>query len=153
MRADAGMRPAAAIGLAVVSGLVCGALIEPLERLVDSPTWYEVWHGVVPWAVVTVAVGFATRAPVRLAAIAGLVTQLALVAGYYWALYDDFSEVEIAQITAYGAVALLLGGFYGAAGARLRDPVHRRGPLMAALIGAPWLVDATTVIVEVAEPD
>jgi hypothetical protein len=143
----------AAIGLAVVTGVTLGPLTEWVERLVYSPTWYEVWHGVVPWAAITLAVGFAVRAPGRLAAMAGLITQLALVGSYYRTLYGNFGAEAREHLAIFGLVALLMGPLYGLAGAWLREPASRHRALVVAPLSGAWLVDATTILWEIADPD
>jgi hypothetical protein len=138
------MPPAIAIrfvSAAGMIGLACGVLSNVIEHLVDSVIWYYAWHGVVPWGVVTVLIGLAVGRPVRLAAAAGLVTQIGLVVGYYWADFVRFGEVLKWGIAVYAAVALFMGPLYGVVGALLTAPVTRRHPVVIGSISAALVMD------------
>ena len=142
-----------AVGLSFVCGLAYGALTFRVESLVDCPTWYEVWHGVLPWGIVTLAIGFAVRTPLGIAVAAGLATQIGLVAGYYSTQLAVYHEVARYQIAMYGAAAVTMGPLYGAAGAWLRDRAARHHPLVVALVSAPCLIDGIHQLSEAADPD
>jgi hypothetical protein len=122
-------------------GLACGVLNHVIEKMVDSVIWYYAWHGVVPWGVVTVAIGFAVGRPARLAATAGLVTQIGLVLGYYWATFVDYGEVQWLGTAVYALVGLLMGPLYGTVGSLLTAPATRRHPIVVGPISAALLID------------
>jgi hypothetical protein len=122
-----------------------------IERMVDSVIWYYAWHGVAPWGLVTVGIGLAVGRPVRLAAAAGLVTQIGLVLGYYWATFVDYGEVEWWVIVAYGLVGVIMGPLYGIVGALLSAPATRRHPLVVGPISAVLLIDGFNLMWEADE--
>ena len=143
-RRDQSMPPAIAIRFASAAGMIglaCGVLSNVIERLVDSVIWYYAWHGVLPWGVATVAIGLAVARPLRLAAAAGLVTQIGLLVGYYWADLVRFGEVAWWVAAVYAAVALFMGPLYGVVGALLTTPATRRHPVVIGPISAAFLMD------------
>jgi hypothetical protein len=139
-----------AFTLAVVCGVVGGALVFWIERLVHSIVWYYVWHGVAPWTIVTAGVGFTVGRSARLAATAGLVAQIGLLVGYYGAQNLDFGELERAAIASYGLLGLVTGPLYGAVGARLRDRAAWHRPAIVGLVVAPLFVDGVNLLWEMA---
>lgn len=139
-------RVAAALGTALVVGLVVGAAGFVAESLVDSPVWVSIFHRLGPWGLATVAVGAAHGDRLTLAAAAGLVTEVGLVLGYYCSeSLLTGRGLDIRPAVAYGVLALLCGPALGLAGASLRDP---RGPWRRVSLGlaaAPFLADGSRV--------
>src|SRR4051794_13683552 len=72
-----------ALAASVLVGLAGGVVTFLAEGLVDSPVWFGVFHTIAPWAMVAAGAGVLLRERWPLAAMAGLLSQLSLVVGYY----------------------------------------------------------------------
>lgn len=137
----------AAVGVGTVAG-VAGLLA---EHLVDSPVWVSVFHRLTPWVLVTLGVGFALRGRLRVTWLAGLATQLGLVASYYVAEAALTGRpLDVRSSVAYALLALVAGPLFGLTGALLEAASSLPRTLgVAAAVGV-LLADGVRVIVAVA---
>lgn len=125
---------------AVLVGTAAGALTFGVERLNDSPAWFGFWHGLALWGLVAAAAGTVLPGRWRAAALAGALSQVGLVAGYY-ALEAVSLQSVSTDLALYMAVGLVAGPFFGASGALLRGPQGRARTVACGVLAAPWLAD------------
>src|SRR5262249_452282 len=91
---------------------------------------------------VTVAFGVATLAPsIRTAALGGLVTLLAAMAGYYLSVAVGHIGVSTSSLVIWGGVAVGGGPGDGVAGWAWRKGRRRHGVVGAALLGAVYVAE------------
>ncbi|MFQ6267950.1 DUF6518 family protein [Kutzneria viridogrisea] len=131
-----------AVVAAGVIGLVGGVATFLAEGLIDSPVWVGIFHSLTLWAMITIGVGANLRNQWRLAALAGLVTQIGLVTSYYSAKSVLAGHpLSVASLVIYSLVAVFAGPLCGAAGACLRDRRLLIRVLSLGVASAPWIAD------------
>jgi hypothetical protein len=127
--------------LAGTIGLVGGPVTLLVEETADSPVVFSAVHSLGPWALVTAWVGMLVRGRWHFAALAGLVTQVGLVLGYYGVKAAFTGPPAFESIVTYTALGVVSGPFFGTAGALLGDRRVSVRTLSLGLVSAPWLAD------------
>lgn len=140
-----------ALTLAALTGVIAGVATSYVEGMVGAPAWS---HSFAPWAMTTAGVGFVLRSRWEVAAIAGLLTQLGLVIGFFWS-QPAFAGGPVATqaVVTYAVVALVAGPFFAAAAGFLRDPCVVTRTLGLAIVSAPWVADGVRMMASGLGPD
>jgi hypothetical protein len=140
-----------ALALAGLIGVIAGVATSYVESVAGAPAWS---HSFAPWAMVTTGVGFMLRGRWQVAAMAGLLTQLGLVVGFFWsqAAFEGGTVATQALVT-YAVVALVAGPFFAAAAGFLRDPCVATRTLGLAIVSAPWVADGVRMMASGLGPD
>jgi hypothetical protein len=135
VRNAAGGAPAY-LGVAVVVGLVTGAVTQLLQGILPAEVG-SLANSITPWLAVAFAVGSRSRRP-ALAAIAGAITLLGAVVGYYWLVQVRFGYApEIRGTVLLWIIAAVVGGpIFGLAGSWWRGDRPWLRATAAALLGA-----------------
>ncbi len=130
--------------LALVVGVVGGVATAYVERIVGSPVWS---HSLAPWAAISTGVGFVLRGRWRVAALAGLVTQLGLVLAFCLSQHAfSGSPLSTQTVATYVVLALVAGPFCGAAAGLLRHPCVVTRTAGLGIVSAPWVVDGVRMM-------
>ncbi|MCP2342761.1 DUF6518 family protein [Actinomadura rupiterrae] len=146
-RHPASVRTALAFLAAALVGMGAGALTFGLERLDDAPPWTDFWRGLAPWGVVAVLVGASFPGRWRAAAVAGAITQLGLVAGYYTIESVSLGTVS-GELLKYTVVGVVAGPLYGSSGAALRGRRRAVRTVASGIVAAPWLTDGSRTFLD-----
>lgn len=134
----------AALGLALLAGLVAGALTSPGQTLLGGTGFAGLSNAVSPWLVVPFLVGSLARRG-WVAALVGVLVCAGQVAGYY--LVSDLRGFGVsASSVAVWVVAGVVGGpLFGWAGRSWREaaaPGSRWRGAAVALVAGCWLAEA-----------
>ncbi|MFC4907640.1 DUF6518 family protein [Actinomadura gamaensis] len=140
-------RTAPAFLAAALVGMAAGVFTFGMKRLDDAPPWLGFWHGVAPWGVAAALAGAAFAGRWRAAAVAGAITQLGLVAGYYTIESVALGTVST-DLSVHTAVGLVAGALYGASGALVRGPRHGARVPASGFLAAPWLADGSRTLLD-----
>uniref|UniRef100_UPI0034DEA87D DUF6518 family protein n=1 Tax=Modestobacter roseus TaxID=1181884 RepID=UPI0034DEA87D len=135
-----GLGTAAALGVAVLVGLLWGAATSLLQTVLPSP-FAGLANAVAPWVAPAFAVGALVKHP-RVAAAAGVLVCFGEVGGYYLlSLVRDFG-VNPATVVLWAATGVIGGPVFGAAGWCWRHMESLRwAGLSAALLGGVFLAE------------
>lgn len=146
----------AALALAVAAGLLAGALTSFGQTLLGDTPFQGLANAVSPWLVAPFLVGATARRSVT-AALAGLLTCAAQVAGYYVAADLRGFAVGSASILLWSIAGVIGGPVFGMAGRlwrRTRSGDPRWAGAGAALLAGCWLAEAlVTYLVVLRRPD
>ena len=116
---------------ALVVGLLGGALTS-FGQTILAGGWHILVNSASTWVLLAFLVGLCVPGRWRLAALAGLVTEVGLVVGYYTTSELRGFAADTNSVLIWIAAGLVAGPAYGAAGALLRSA---RGPVRTAAVG------------------
>lgn len=124
------------LGLAVVLGLATGILTQVLQGVLPAEVG-SLANSVTPWLAVAFAVGSRSTRP-TLAAVAGALTLLGALVGYYWLVQLRFGYApELRGTVLLWIIASVVGGpVFGLAGSWWRGDRPWRRATATALLGA-----------------
>lgn len=131
--------PVAQMAIPVVAGLLTGVLTLALQAVLPEALNRLANSGAI-WVTVAFAVG-AIATSWRTAALAGTVTLLLAVAGYYAAAAVAGAGISTGSLLIWGGTAIVGGPVFGAAGWTWRTRRDRADALAAALLGGVYLAE------------
>ncbi|MGH3350203.1 MAG: DUF6518 family protein [Nocardioides sp.] len=136
----AALRPWHLLALAGSAGLAGGALTSFGQSALMGG-WHALVNSAAPWVTIAFLIGLCARGRWRLAAIAGVLSQVGLVFGYYATSELRGYPAGMAAVVIWVLAGLVAGPAYAAAGALLR---HHRQLIRAAaagLTGTVWVME------------
>lgn len=131
--------PVAQMAIPVVAGLLTGVLTLALQAVLPEALNRLANSGAI-WVTVAFAVG-AIATSWRTAALAGTVTLLLAVGGYYAAAGVAGAGISTGSLLIWGGTAIVGGPVFGAAGWTWRTRRDRADALAAALLGGVYLAE------------
>ncbi|MFC0862399.1 DUF6518 family protein [Sphaerimonospora cavernae] len=126
--------------LALVVGLVGGALTS-FGQSVLTGGWHALVNSASPWVMIAFLVGLGARGRWPRAVVAGLVSQVGLVVGYYATSELRGFAAGMSAVVIWVVASLVAGPAYGAAGALLADRRRRVRSVAAGVPGSVWVME------------
>ncbi|MFI8004711.1 DUF6518 family protein [Streptomyces sp. NPDC086010] len=126
--------------LALAVGLLGGVLTSFGQGLLNGG-WNAVVNSAAPWVTVALFIGMLAPGRWRRAAIAGPISQVGLVVGYYAAAELRSFPVAMSGVVIWIVAGVVAGPVYGAAGALLRSSRRRIRTFAAGVTGSIWLME------------
>ncbi|MFG2072524.1 DUF6518 family protein [Nonomuraea maritima] len=126
--------------LALGVGLVGGAATS-FGQTVLSGGWHALVNSTAPWATVAFLVGLRAAGHWRRAAVAGVLSQLGLLAGYYVTAELRGYPTGLGAVVIWAVAGVVAGPVYGAAGALLRADRRLLRAVATGLTGSAWGAD------------
>jgi hypothetical protein len=126
--------------LALAVGLAGGALTS-FGQSVLSGGWHALVNSAAPWVMVALLVGLRARGHWRRAAVAGVLSQVGLVVGYYATSELRGFAAGTSAVVIWIAAGVVAGPLHGAAGALLREGRRRVRAVAAGVTGSVWAME------------
>jgi len=137
------LRAAGLVAVLAVTGLAVGAVTSVLQRYLNQP-WLSLVNSASPWLAPMFGLGALWRRPIT-AAVAGLGTGLAELAGYYLTAAARGHPAGGGILVFWAACAVVGGPVFGAAGWLWWRHSGRLGRLGASALPAAFLAEAAVV--------
>lgn len=135
------------IAMAIIAGLLTGALTLAGQAVLPAEANRLANSGAI-WVTVAFVVG--TRTPTDpIAALAGLVTLLAALAGYFVAAAVAGAGVSVSVVAIWAGTALVGGPLFGVAGRWWATASDRRAALAVAALGGVYVAEGVWTLLVV----